>query len=423
MKILHLNTFESSGGAAIAARRLHTALNQDGRVTSIMGVKERDSDAQNVYALPLYRSKIMNKVLGKTLAKFNDKLLAWHRPSKNIFFSAYIFPNSLATAIENLHPDIIHLHWIAGNFISPTVLQKISKLSIPTVWTLHDTWAFTGGCHYFGDCHKWQTQCNACPNLGHHFPLDIVKMQWGMKKKSYKKLQPTIIGLSHQFTHDIKKSSLLHEYPIATLPNTIDTKIFRPIKKSITKAILGLSPHKKYILFGACAAANDPRKGYDLLSQALQILSAQNHDSVSCLVFGASHANTPPAHQLPVTFLGELHDEITLALAYSAADVFVCPSREESFSNTTLESLACGTPVVGFAVGGIPDMIEHKVNGMLATPHDPQELAAGIAYVLEDQERREAMGRAARRTVEEKYAYPVVAKQYIELYQQLLNRK
>ncbi|SDF20732.1 Glycosyl transferases group 1 [Desulfovibrio legallii] len=88
-----------------------------------------------------------------------------------------------------------------------------------------------------------------------------------------------------------------------------------------------------------------------------------------------------------------------------------------------MESLACGTPVVGFAVGGIPDMVEHKVNGMLATPHDPQELAAGIAYVLEDQERREAMGRAARRTVEEKYAYPVVAKQYIELYQQLLNRK
>ncbi len=109
--------------------------------------------------------------------------------------------------------------------------------------------------------------------------------------------------------------------------------------------------------------------------------------------------------------MGELHDEITLALAYSAADVFVCPSREESFSNTTLESLACGTPVVGFAVGGIPDMIEHKVNGMLATPHDPQELAAGIAYVLEEEERREAMGRAARQTVVERYSYPVVAKQ------------
>lgn len=423
MKILHINTFECRGGAAIATRRLHTALNQDGRVTSIMGVKERNSDTQSVHVLPLYRSKIMNKALGKALAKINDKLVAWHQPSKNILFSAYLIPNSIAEAAQSLHPDIIHLHWIAGNFISPAVLQKISRLSIPVVWTLRDTWAFTGGCHCLGNCLKWQTQCKACPILNRHFPIDLAKLQWTMKDQAYTVLQPTIIGLSKKFVKNITKSYLLSKYPVFLLPNTIDTQLFRPIAKSEARSILGLKSDSQYILFGACAATQDHNKGYDLLSQALQILSAQNHDSVSCLVFGASHANTPPAHQLPVTFLGELHDEITLALAYSAADVFVCPSREESFSNTTLESLACGTPVVGFAVGGIPDMIEHKVNGMLATPHDPQELAAGIAYILEDQERREAMGRAARRKVEENYAYPVVAKQYIELYNRILNRR
>ena len=117
-----------------------------------------------------------------------------------------------------------------------------------------------------------------------------------------------------------------------------------------------------------------------------------------------------------------MHDELTLALAYSAADVFVCPSREDNLPNTVMESLACGTPVVGFAVGGIPDMVEHKISGMLATPHDPKELAEGIAYILKNQERRESIGRAARRKVEENYSYPVVSRQYIDLYEQLLKR-
>ncbi len=419
MKILHLNTFENRGGAAIAARRLHTALNQDGRVASTLGVKEKDSDAADVVALPCYRSNIS----GKILSKANDKLLSWYAPKANTFFSAYLLPNRLASAIKALQPDIVHLHWIAGNFISPYVLQQIASLSVKTVWTLHDTWAFTGGCHYFRSCQKWQQQCYNCPELSRKFPCDLAKLQWQLKERAYKKLQPTVIGLSKQFAADIEQSALLKDFQTVQLPNTIDTEIFRPIPKNIARNLLGLPAHGHYILFGACSATNDPRKGYDLLAQALSVFPSHTKKDTTCLVFGASHSTIKQTHNLTTLFLGELHDELTLALAYSAADVFVCPSREESFSNTTLEALACGTPVAGFAVGGIPDMIEHKVNGMLATPHDPQELAAGIAYILEDQERREAMGRAARRKVEENYAYPVVAKQYIELYNRILNRR
>ena len=419
MRILHLNTFENTGGAAIAARRLHTALNRDGRVSSVLGVKEKDFDAPNVVALPCYRSKIA----GKILSKASDKLLSWYASKANTVFSAYLLPNRLASAIKILQPDIIHLHWIAGNFISPWVLKQIASLSVKTVWTLHDTWAFTGGCHYYGKCEKWRQQCHNCPELSRDFPFDLAKLQWKMKNDAYDKLQPTIVGLSAKFTEDIAQSALLKKYSIAQLPNTIDAKIFRPIPKDIARNLLGLPADGLYILFGACAATSDHRKGYDLLSQALKILSLRAGSNITCLVFGASHDNGQTIHDLQTFFLGTLHDEITMALAYSAADVFVCPSREENLPNTIMESLACGTPVAGFAVGGIPDMIEHKVNGMLATPHDPQELAAGIAYILEDQERREAMGRAARRKVEENYAYPVVAKQYIELYNRILNRR
>lgn len=418
MKILHLNTFENRGGAAMAARRLHNALNQDGRVLSILGVKEKDSDALDVVELPCYKSKIV----GKLLSKASDKLLSLHAPNENTFFSAYLLPNRLASAIEILQPDIIHLHWLAGNFISPHVLQQIASLSIKTVWTLHDTWAFTGGCHYFRSCQKWQKQCCNCPELLKKIPCDLAKLQWQMKKRAYKKLQPTVIGLSKQFAADIEQSSLFKNFQTVQLPNTIDTEIFRPIPKNIARNLLGLPAHGHYILFGACSATNDPRKGYDLLAQALSVFPSHTKKDTTCLVFGASHSTIKQTHNLTTLFLGELHDELTLALAYSAADVFVCPSREESFSNTTLEALACGTPVVGFAVGGIPDMIEHKVNGMLATPHDPKELAEGIAYILKNQERRESMGQAARRVVEERYAMPVVAKQYINLYEQILAK-
>lgn len=416
MKIVHLNTFENVGGAAIAARRLHTALNLDGRVISIMGVKVKDSDAADVVALPCYRSKF----IGKVLTKVSDKLVSWHTSKGKTFYSAYLLPNSLAAAVQALQPDIIHLHWIAGSFISPWVLKQIAGLSIKTVWTLHDTWAFTGGCHYYGACRQWQSQCRACPELSSNFPCDLAKLQWICKNNAYQALQPAIIGLSKKFTTDIGRSALLKNFQAVQLPNTIDTEKFRPIPKQIARDLLGLPAEGRYILFGACTATNDSRKGYDLLSKALGTLSEQAQKNTRCLVFGATRDNGQSTHSLPTQFLGILHDEIALALAYSAADVFVSPSREDNLPNTVMESLACGTPVVGFAVGGIPDMVEHKVNGMLATPHDPRELAEGIAYVLEDAERREAMGRAARRTVEEKYAYPVVAKQYISLYEQLL---
>ena len=207
------------------------------------------------------------------------------------------------------------------------------------------------------------------------------------------------------------------------LPNPIDAAVFRPVPRRLARQLLGLAPETRYILFGACSAVADKRKGYDLLAAALNALPSASRENTCCLVFGASHGESSPPLPLPTRFLGVLHDEIALALAYSAADVFVCPSREESFSNTTLESLACGTPVAAFAVGGIPDMVEHQVSGMLAAPHDPHELAECIAYILARDDRRRRMGEAAREKVARQYDMPVVAKKYMALYEELLNRQ
>lgn len=219
----------------------------------------------------------------------------------------------------------------------------------------------------------------------------------------------------------IRQSSLLGSYRVEVLPNPIDATVFRPVPTLLARQLLGLSPEPKYILFGACSATLDTRKGYDLLAAALNALPFASRDKLSCLVFGASHGEGRPPLPLPTHFLGALHDEIALALAYSAADVFVCPSREENLPNTIMEALACGTPVAAFSVGGIPDMVEHRVNGMLATPHDAHELAECIAYMLAQDDRRRNMGEAARKKVLQQYDMPVVARKYVALYEELLN--
>ena len=419
MKILHLSTYDYQGGASKGAYRLHRALSRIAGITSLMGVKYKTMDENDIVQMRLASRKSV-----QYLAELCEAcLLRFFQGGGKIPFSMPFMPNNLVYVIKNIAPDIIHLHWFVDTYIGYRQLEQIAQLKIPVVLTARDTWAFTGGCHYYGNCHKWQSKCTMpCPSLDKNMIYDVVNWQWNRKYGSYKKINPTVIALSKYFQKDIAESGLLSNYRCINLPNTIDTKIFRPIDKYTARALLGVNQKKKYILFGAVSATSDPRKGYDLLQKSLIKLSC-SREEVNCLVFGASHGNDDRQFPLPVHYLGHLHDELTLTLAYSASDVFVCPSRAESFSNTTLESLACGTPVVGFSVGGIPDMIEHGINGMLATPHDPEELAAGISFVLEDEERRQRMGEAARRTVEERYAMPVVAKQYIALYEKILAER
>ncbi len=417
MRLLQVNALDAQGGAAVAARRLYTALSRQPGVTSLMGVMEKKSDASNIYVLTRNRSRIKQKLLDKC----SNALLKWAHPNGSTFFSAYLFPGHVARAIYDLRPDIIHLHWISNNFISPLTLERVAALNRPVVWTLHDTWPLTGGCHYFGSCRQWLEKCAHCPVLQRHFPYNLARLLWESKSGAYARLKPVIVALNSHFCNISKQSALLRPYRVEMLPNPIDAAVFRPVPTRLARQLLGLVPETRYILFGACSATIDHNKGYDLLAAALNALPAASREKTCCLIFGASHGESSPPLPLPTRFLGVLHDEISLALAYSAADVFVCPSREENLPNTIMEALACGTPVAAFAVGGIPDMIDHRVNGMLAAPHDPHELAEGIAYILARDDRRRHMGKAAREKVLQQYDMPVVARKYVSLYEDLLN--
>jgi glycosyltransferase involved in cell wall biosynthesis len=234
------------------------------------------------------------------------------------------------------------------------------------------------------------------------------------------RIRPTMVSPSRAFAKLAAGSGLLQDCRVEHIPNCIDTKIFRPLDKAQARELLGLPRDGHILLFGAVDGSGDRRKGFDLLCRALSIVFASGRKDILPVVFGTSGSDT--GLPLPMHFLGRLHDNLTLALAYSAADVFVCPSRQDNLPNTVLESLACGTPAAAFSIGGIPDMIEHGLNGCLAAPEDTTDLATGIASLLRDADLRRRMGQTSKEKVEWEFSSPVIARRHIALYEEILEK-
>jgi glycosyltransferase involved in cell wall biosynthesis len=263
-------------------------------------------------------------------------------------------------------------------------------------------------------------RCGRCPELGSRRERDLSRLRWLLQRRAMEQIRPIMIAPSRAFASIAAGSGLLQGCRMEHIPNAIDTNMFRPLEKAQARNLLGLPRDGHILLFGAMDASGDHRKGFDLLCQTLNTLLASGQHDIVPVVFGASSfdAGLP----LPMRFLGRLHDTLTLTLAYAAADLFVCPSRQDNLPNTVLESLACGTPVAAFSVGGIPDMVEHGLSGCLAAPENATELAAGIAALLRDADLRLRMGQAGREKVEREFSSSVVARRHIALYEEILEK-
>ena len=416
MRILHCSTHEYYGGAAIAANRLHRGLLAAG-VESAMAVSSRQGDTPEVF---LSGGKIVRRILQPSLLFAEQKFLRlfYSLPPFPTYTTFSVTPSARNRALNAVSKDILHLHWINGGFLTP---WSLAGLKGPIVWTMHDTWPFTGGCHYPSlGCERYLERCGRCPELGSRRERDLSRLHWWLKRRAIERIRPVIVSPSRAYAERAARSGLLAGCRVEHIPNGIDMEIFRPLNKTQARGLLGLPQNGNILLFGAINAAEDHNKGFDLLCQALSIALAGGRDSFLPLVFGAAESDAAPP--LPMRFLGRLHDNLTLALAYSAADVFVCPSRQDNLPNTVLESLACGTPAVAFAVGGIPDMVEHGVNGYLAATEDADDLAAGIALLLRDADLRQRMGQAGREKVERGFSSGVVARRHIVLYEDILRK-
>ena len=420
LRVLTVNVSDSSGGAARAAYRIHKATIEAG-IDGRFLVKNKSLNDPNVLSVQSFDSFSSFKAPFRWLQhKINNKLqqARWRPyPNRQNVFMSDLRGSSLHGALQKIEYDILHLHWINLRFVDIEDLAKVTK---PIVWTLHDCWPFTGVCHYFYDCTHYKQSCGCCPHLASNNEKDLSHKVWQKKMEVFSKLNIHVVCPSNWLAQAARESTIFKQFPVSVIPNPLDTDFFVPGSKIDACKVLSISPEKRYILYGAMNAIKDRNKGFAELKSCLQYYEKQfDAKDIEVLTFGSNEKAQFELNHIRTTDLGLLNDQ-QLRAAYRASDVMVTPSLSENLSNIIMESLSCGTPVVAFNIGGNSDMIDHKLNGYLAEPYNPQDLAAGIAWCLENNTSGE-LSRRAQNNVEENYSMERVGEMYVELYKELIK--
>jgi glycosyltransferase involved in cell wall biosynthesis len=327
-------------------------------------------------------------------------------------------PNLLSNALPKA--DLYNLHWVAGILDYRTFFARL-PYDVPLVWTLHDMNPLTGGCHYTAGCERFVTACGACPALGSTDSKDLSAAIFRRKSTAFARLDPEnlrIVTPSVWLTREAARSALLRKFDISIIPYGLDTEIFRTRGRAIAREVFGIPQDRRFVMVVAHSFQSH-RKGMDLLVRAL---TEQKTRDIGVISVGTTELSGAMPGR-PCYALGELNSERLMSFAYSAADLFVLPSREDNLPNVVLEAMACGTPVVAFDVGGIPDMVRPGVTGLLVPPEDVRELGSAIAAILDDDELHARISRECRRVAVEQYGLKIQAERYHRLYQELLAKE
>jgi glycosyltransferase involved in cell wall biosynthesis len=408
----------------VAATRLHTALLKYG-VDSIMlvGTSNRQEKHQPAPGVTYLAGNLLSEQLafGRFVAERLYFLPYERDRSVRFQFSPAVFGAGLTYHDAILQADILHLHWINFGFLSINGLRALFSLGKPIVWTLHDQWAFTGGCHYSRGCDHFLTHCHDCPYLKKPHAKDLSYRIFEQKTQLFSDAKVHFTPPSHWLADEGLRSALLNEFPFNVIPYAIDKHAFAPIDRSDANARLEIPDiDQPRLLFGS-ANVTDTRKGFMHFAEALKQLHQQQPDlTLEVLVFGKGRSYLFNELPYPVRHLGILTSQEEIVAAYNAADAMVVPSLEDNLPNTVIEALSCGTPVVGFRTGGIPEMIDHQENGYLASVGSARELADGLAFVL-NHSAPETLRQNARQFAETRFSEEVVAQRHVELYQNLLS--
>ena len=419
MKITHLNVWDVAGGAARAAYRLHTGLCRLGQDSRMLVQHRESSDPRVISFQPpgglavKFRRAIKQRYLAREYKNFTrlpgGSLFSDDRSSQNADILQQI-PES----------DILHLHWVAGFIDCREFFGKLPT-NLPVVWTLHDMYPFTGGCHFDGGCGKFTEACGACPQLSSSAPDDPSSRSLKRKREAYSSLgagRIRIVTPSRWMQGQAEKSALLSGLRCTTIPNALDTEVFRPREREAARASLGIPVNSSVVLFLA-DWAGETRKGFRALVEALRSFS--NNPRVHFLIVGRE---LPSADLGPrVTSIAAVTDDEKLSLLYSAADVFVLPSLQDNLPNTALEALSCGVPIVAFDVGGIPEIVHAGETGRLVPVADVEGLRLAIESLLSNEEERLRMSASARKCAMANYSLELQAKRYLDLYSEFAAGK
>ena len=409
MKVVHLSHSDLSGGAAIAAYRIHKALRSQA-IDSTMAVNNATSGDWTVQRPKTALAKQMAYI------RFYLSLLSAQglQTTEPGIHSTALVSSTWPQRLRATGADIINLHWVNGEMMS---IADIGQLPQPVVWTLHDMWAFCGAEHYTNDI-RWREGYWRHNRPSYEGGFDLNRWTWHRKRKHWRK--PFQIVTPSQWLADcVSKSALMGDWPVTVIPYPIDTDIWQPVDKGLARQLLGLPQDVPLLLFGASGGTSDPRKGFDLLTAALDHLRGEI-DGLELAVFGQGEPKQPMNLGFPVHYMGRLQDPLSLRVLYSAADAMVIPSRQDNLPNTGLEAHACGTPVIAFKVGGLPDIVDHFKTGYLATPFDTEDLARGVQWVLGDGNLRKALSRSACERALKLWSPQVISNLYYRLYETLL---
>lgn len=404
MKILHINQSDISGGAAIAGYRLHQGLLAQ-EIDSKMLVGNVKTDSDRIATVPR-KTRIENQLYRFTrYSGLNDINL----------FSSFDIPNYKFYQ----DADILNFHNLHTGYFNYLAISKLTKTK-PAIFTLHDMWSFTGHCAYSYDCDRWKIGCGRCPypDIYPAIRRDSTSIEWKLKNWIYSKSNLTIITLSHWLTEQAK-ASMLSRFPIHHIPNGIDTDAYQPLDRHLCKAVLGIPQNKKVLLFGA-DSLKDKRKGGDLLFNALQQLPQSLKAEVLLLTFGNGSEAITAKLGIPTIGLGYISSDRLKSMAYSAADLFIFPTRADNLPLVLQESMACGTPMVSFDIGGVPDLVRPMVTGYLAKPEDAKDFCNGIVELLENEQLQQTMSVNCRTIALTEYSLELQAERYIKLYKEIL---
>ena len=409
MRILIVNTSERTGGAAVAANRLMKALNNNGAKAKML-VRDKETETLTVVPLP------------------HSPRLRWHFLWERLvifcrlhFSRQHLFEVDIANAGYDItklpefqEADVIHLNWVNQGMLSLKGIQKILQSGKPVVWTMHDIWPATALCHVTLGCQHFTSQCGNCRLLpGGGSSHDYSTTIWQRKQRMLADENIYFVACSHWLESEAKRSALLKGQKITSIPNPIDTRIYKRGNKQEARQRLGLPLDKKLILFASQRVTN-VNKGMDYLIEACRQLQISD---AAVVILGGHAEEVVSQLSLEAYPLGYVNDEQRIVDVYHAIDVFVLPSLSENLPNTIMEAMACGVPCVGFKVGGIPEEIDHRRNGYVAEYRSAEDLARGIRWILAEADYEELSKNAVQKVVQN-YSQQSVALKYLDVYHQ-----
>ena len=420
MRVLLVNTSEKTGGAAVAANRLMEALNNNGVKAKLL---VRDKITDNITVVGLKQS-IWRQLpfLWERFVVFLHTHLSKHHLFDIDIANAGI---DITRMREFQEADVIHLHWINQGMLSLKNIRKILDSNKAVVWTMHDIWPASSICHYSRGCNYFKSHCHHCQLLpGGGFDNDLSSKVWEAKKRILNDRNIQFVACSRWLEGEAKRSALLVGQNVTNIPNPIDTRVFTVNDKRESRMTAGLPLDKRIILF-VSQKVTDKRKGIEYFIDAIDKLVAKNpqkKDDTAIAILGGHAEDVAEQLPLPTFPIGYINDERKIVAVYNSADVFVLPSLEDNLPNTIMEAMACGVPCVAFKVGGIPEMIDHRRNGYVASVRDAADLAEGIEWVLAPM-RHEELSSEAVKKVNLRYSQHSVAMKYIEVYNQAIAFK